>query len=86
MSAETTTARDHYANLIDEGIISFLCDTDTIDQGDELEVDVSNLTGKLVVENKTKGTRFPVKHDLPTREIDMIRAGGLLAYTAQKHG
>ena len=77
-------ARIHRANLINVGIIPFLCDTDTIDQGDELEIDVSDLTGKLVVENKTKETRFPVQHDLTEREMDMIRAGGLLAYTAQQ--
>ena len=79
-------ARIHRANLINVGIIPFLCDTDPIDQGDELEIDVTDLTGDLVVENKTKGTRFPVQHDLTEREMDMIKAGGLLAYTAQKHG
>jgi len=79
-----TYARIHRANLINVGIIPFLCDTDAIDQGDKLEVDVSNLEGDLVVENKTTATRFPVKHDLSQREIDMIKAGGLLAYTAQK--
>ena len=78
-------ARIHRANLINVGIIPFLCDTDAIDQGDELEVDVSNLEGDLVVRNKTKGTEFSVVHDLSKREMDMIRAGGLLAYTAQQH-
>ena len=43
---------------------SFPCDTDTINQGDELEIAVSDLTGKLVVENKTKRTRSPLQHDL----------------------
>lgn len=79
-------ARIHRANLINVGIIPFLCDTDAIDQGDELKIDVSNLGGDLVVQNKTKGTQFPVKHDLSKREMDMVKAGGLLAYTAQKHG
>jgi len=80
-----TYARIHRANLINVGIIPFLCDTDTIDQGDELEIDVSNLEGDLVVQNKTKRTEFSVVHDLSKREMDMIKAGGLLAYTAQKH-
>ena len=80
-----TYARIHRSNLINVGIIPFLCDTDALDQGDQLEIDVSDLTSDLVVENKTKGTRFPVKHDLSEREIGMIKAGGLLSYTAQKH-
>ena len=58
------------------------CDTDTIDQGDELEVNVSALEGDLVVQNKTKGTEFFVVHDLSEREMEMIKAGGLLAYAA----
>ena len=50
------------------------------------EVNVSDLEGDLVVQNKTKGTEFFVVHDLSKREMEMIKAGGLLAYTAQKHG
>lgn len=78
-------ARIHRANLINMGIIPFLCDTDGIAQGDQLEIDASDLSGDLIVENKTKGTRIPVRHDLSCRELDMIKAGGLLAYTAMKH-
>ena len=81
-----TYARIHRANLINVGIIPFLCDTDAIDQGDELEIGVSNLEGDLVVQNKTEGTQFSVVHDLSKHEIDTIRAGGLFAYTAQRHG
>jgi len=76
-------ARIHRANLINVGIIPFVCDTDRIDQGDELEVDVSELTGELVAYNRTKGESLPLRHDLSPREIAMIEAGGLLAYTAK---
>lgn len=78
-------ARIHRANLINVGIIPFLCDTDGINQEDQLRVDVSDLKEELTVENKTKGTTFTVRHDLTLREIEMIKAGGLLAYTAKKH-
>ncbi len=77
-------ARIHRANLINVGIIPFTCDTDRIDQGDELEIDVSNLAGKLKLKNRTKNETLDVKHDLSTREMEMVKAGGLLAYTAQK--
>lgn len=78
-------ARIHRANLINVGIIPLTCDTSTLDQGDRLEVDVSDLNRELSVDNKTKGSTIKIRHDLSPREIEMIRAGGLLAYTAQKH-
>jgi len=79
-------ARIHRANLINMGIVPFTADTDAIDQGDQLEIDVSNLDGELVLKNTTKGTVLSVSHDLSQREKDMIRAGGLLAYTASRNG
>ena len=75
-------ARIHRANLINVGIIPFICDTDQIDQGDVLEIDVSDLTGALKAYNRTKDEWIPLHHDLSSREIAMIKAGGLLAYTA----
>jgi len=77
-------ARIHRANLINVGIIPFICDTSTLDQGDQLEVDVSDLGRELSVENKAKGSTIKIHHDLSPREIEMIKTGGLLAYTAQK--
>jgi len=77
-------ARIHRANLINAGIIPFICDTGALDQGDRLEVDVSDLDGELVVTNKTKDDKLKVHHDLSPREVEMIKAGGLLAYTAQQ--
>jgi len=75
-------ARIHRANLINVGIIPFTCDADTIDQGDTLEIDVSDLTtSTLTLKNKTKKTKIEVQHDLSPREIEMVKAGGLLAYT-----
>lgn len=78
-------ARIHRANLINVGIIPFICDTSTLDQGDRLEVDVSDLGRELSVENREKGSSIKIHHDLSPREIEMIKTGGLLAYTAQEH-
>lgn len=78
-------ARIHRANLINVGIIPFTCNADTIDQGDKLEIDVSDLTtSTLPLKNKTKKTKIEVQHDLSPREIEMVKVGGLLAYTAMK--
>jgi aconitate hydratase len=78
-------ARIHHANLVNMGIVPLTCDTDQIDQGDRLEIDVSDLDGQLVVKNLTKGTELPVQHSLSDREKAMLRAGGLLAYTASQN-
>jgi len=79
-------ARIHRANLINMGILPLIADTDRIDRGDVLELDVSDLDGDLVLKNETKGTEIPVRHDLSNREKEMVRAGGLLAYTAAQSG
>ena len=80
-------ARIHRANLINMGIVPFTADTDAIDQGDRLEIDVSNLdAAEFALKNVTKGTTIPVRHDLSQREKDMVKAGGLLAYTASQSG
>jgi aconitate hydratase len=80
-------ARIHRANLINMGILPFTTDTDAIDQGDRLEIDVSNLdAAEFTLKNVTKGTTIPVQHDLSKREKDMVKAGGLLAYTASRTG
>ncbi len=79
-------ARIHHANLVNMGIVPLTCDTDRIAQGDQLEIDVSNLDGPLVLKNLTQGTEIPVEHSLSNREKAMLRAGGLLAMTAAQSG
>jgi hypothetical protein len=69
------------------GIESPAClHTALIDQGGQLEIDVSKLTPDLVVKNLTKGTTIPAKQDLSEREKTMLKAGGLLAFTATHNG
>lgn len=80
-------ARIHRANLVNAGILPLTCDTDRIDRGDRLEIDVSSLeSGEIPLKNLTKGTTQPVRHDLSAREVKIIRAGGLLAYTVIQNG
>jgi aconitate hydratase len=76
-------ARIHRANLLNVGIIPFTCNTDLLSQGDQLEIDVSNLKGPLTLHNRTQNKTLEVRHDLSPRDIAMVKAGGLLAYTAQ---
>jgi aconitate hydratase len=78
-------ARIHRANLINMGILPLIADTDDIAQGDRLEVNVSQLEEREVpVSNITRGTTLVARHDLTDRETRMVRAGGLLAYTASQ--
>lgn len=72
-------ARIHKANLVNVGILPLVGDTTGIDQGDMLEIDISDLTRPLVVRNLTKGTEVPVRAELSERERRMVKAGGLLA-------
>lgn len=80
-------ARIHKANLINCGIIPMefadISDFDSIDQGDELEVEdiVVNLNqSQIDIKNLTKGTSFKVKLDLSNNDIEVLKAGGKLNY------
>lgn len=82
-------ARIHQANLINFGIIpcTFLReeDYDRLEQGNQLVFPAIKeqlaRTGCLPVYNKSKDFHFQVKHDLTSRQIALIQAGGLLNYT-----
>jgi len=78
-------ARIHRANLINMGILPLIADTNGIEQGDRLKLDVSDLRAELSLQNLTQGTTIAVRHDLSEREEKIVCAGGLLAYTAQRH-
>ncbi|MBQ9994189.1 MAG: aconitate hydratase, partial [Clostridia bacterium] len=83
-------ARIHLANLVNAGIIPLTfeneADYDAIDQMDELrlpDIRTALETGKVKVENITKGTSFTAICDISARQRDIILAGGLLNYTRQ---
>lgn len=73
-------ARIFFRNCINVGLPAIIFDTDTIDEGDELEMDL--LAGKLV--NLTKGAAlsFP---PLPKVMATILSEGGLVEHI-KKHG
>jgi aconitase (EC 4.2.1.3) len=78
-------ARIHLANLINFGILPLTfvneSDYDKIDRDDQLEFSTAGLEkGSLVLKNLTKKLEIPVKHALTTRDLEIVRAGGTLAY------
>jgi len=81
-------ARIHLANLINFGILPLTfanaSDYDKVDQGDQLELDISNLSKPKLV-NKTRGASIPVTTQLTSeRDFDLIKAGGALNFAADK--
>lgn len=73
-------ARIFYRNSINVGLPVLICDTDKINQGDELDVDLE----KGTVFNKTQGHALSFA-PLPGVMIKILNDGGLLAHI-QKHG
>jgi 3-isopropylmalate/(R)-2-methylmalate dehydratase small subunit len=73
-------ARIFYRNAINTGLPVLECDTDQIDAGDELEVDLA--AGKIY--NKTKSLTLDVK-PLPEVMLKILNDGGLAAHF-RKHG
>jgi 3-isopropylmalate/(R)-2-methylmalate dehydratase small subunit len=73
-------ARIFYRNAINIGLLAIICDTDEIDEGDELEVNVE----KGEIRNKSKGIQFSFS-SLPPIMRNILDDGGLIAYV-NKYG
>ena len=78
-------ARIHHTNLINFGILPLLFDSpqdyDRLRRDDRLVI--NNLPDQLgqdgiCIANETQGYKFTVKHRLSPRQLEIIRAGGLL--------
>jgi len=83
-------ARIHVANLINAGILPLTFenpgDYDALNQGDRLalrDIHAGMDRGRVMLEDLTTGKAFPLTCDFTERQKDMLKAGGLLAYTAQ---
>ncbi|MDH4210385.1 MAG: 3-isopropylmalate dehydratase small subunit [candidate division WOR-3 bacterium] len=73
-------ARIFYRNAINVGLPLLECDTDKIEQGDEIWVDLA--TG--IIKNKTKDIELTA-HPLPKAMLNILNDGGLLSHI-KKHG
>ena len=73
-------ARIFYRNAINIGLLLIECDTDGIDAGDELEIDIK----EGYVHNLTKGTQIKIT-PLPDVMIKLLNEGGLIEHI-KKHG
>lgn len=67
--------RIFYRNAINNGMLLIECDTDRIDEGDELFVDV-----KSRVIKKVNDPAFEMPFVLSEKEVKIINEGGLLNY------
>ncbi len=73
-------ARIFFRNSINVGLPVLICDTDKINAGDSLEVDLQ--TGEII--DHTNGAKLTFKA-LPSSMIKILNDGGLIAHL-QKHG
>ena len=73
-------ARIFYRNAINVGLPVLIADTDNIDSGDELEVDLE----KGVIRNLSKGIEIRAK-PLPEFMLKILNEGGLVDFV-KKHG
>lgn len=73
-------ARIFYRNSINIGLLAIECDTDLIDAGDELELDVKN----GIVKNLTKASEIKFA-PLPEVMVKLLADGGLVEHV-KKYG
>ena len=74
-----SVARIFFRNAINLGLPVLICDTDRIDDGDELEVDLS----KGIIKNMTKKETLRF-NELPDVMLSLLNEGGLIPYI-KKH-
>jgi 3-isopropylmalate/(R)-2-methylmalate dehydratase small subunit len=75
-----SVARIFFRNAINQGLPVLICDTDGIDEGDRLEVDLAAGT----VNNITKASQLTFSR-LPKVMLKILDEGGLIPYI-KKHG
>ena len=68
-------ARIFYRNAINIGLLAIECDTDSIDDEDELELDIE----KGIITNHTNGTIIQIE-PLPPVMIKLLQDGGLVEH------
>ncbi len=73
-------ARIFYRNCFNIGLPALTTDTDKIDHGDELEIDLE----QGVIHNKTKGTQLPAGR-IPPIMMQILSEGGIIEYI-KRHG
>jgi 3-isopropylmalate/(R)-2-methylmalate dehydratase small subunit len=74
-------ARIFYRNAINVGLPLLECDTDKIDEGDELEIELS----EGVIKDKAKGIELKAP-PLPKAMINILNDGGLVSHIAKHKG
>ena len=85
-------ARIHAANLINAGILPLTfaapADYDRLHQGDQLSLEgvyEGMERGRMTLKNLTTGETVELLCGFTPRQIAMLRAGGLLAYTKEEN-
>jgi len=73
-------ARIFFRNAINNGLPVIIADTDKIDNGDELEVDLE----KGIIKNLSKGIEIKIQ-PLPKVILNILEEGGIVEYI-RKHG
>ena len=84
-------ARIHAANLINAGIMPLTLaspdDYDKLAEGDRLTIEGVHeglASGEMTLLDETNGARVPLVCSFTERQAEMLRLGGLLAYTKEK--
>ncbi|WP_419781325.1 aconitate hydratase [Maridesulfovibrio sp.] len=81
-------ARIHRANLINFGILPLVLseksDYDKLSEGSKLTIDTTGITPGGETVFSTDGVEIRVKNDLSEKELEIIKAGGLLNYVGKQ--
>ncbi|MBN2803511.1 MAG: aconitate hydratase [Deltaproteobacteria bacterium] len=81
-------ARIHLANLVNFGIVPLTfknpSDYDKIEQGDELSLEIGDLTSEVTMTNKSKNFTAVLQHSLSLLDSQILKAGGKLPWVKKQ--
>jgi 3-isopropylmalate/(R)-2-methylmalate dehydratase small subunit len=75
-----SVARIFFRNAINQGLPVLICDTDRIEAGDEIEVNLTEST----ITDLTKNTKL-TSGKVPKVMVDILNEGGLIPYIEKHH-
>ena len=83
-------ARIHLANLINFGIVPLTfknsTDYDSLDEGDNLAVEIGDLRGTCFLKNLTKGITLELEQPLSNLDAEILKSGGKLPWIKKQLG
>ena len=77
-------SRTFFRNAINNGLVPVECDTGAIEEGNQLDVEISG--SRLTVANRATGVESSSRTTMPEMMVAILESGGLVPYLRERGG